>query len=236
MDFDLLVAIRFSRHTCTEMTVALFDLDGTLTDPKEGLVNCVQYACERLGRPCPPAQELTMFIGPPLRPMFATLFDTSDTELIERGVELYRERYADIGVYETIAYRGVREMLEESALRTSGMYLATSKPTVFAHRIIRHLGFEDYFAGIYGVELDGTFDDKATLLRHLLATEGIPAQTAVMVGDRSADIVAANANGIRSVGALWGYGSEDELRRAGAGRLCANPQDVPLFIHADEQG
>jgi phosphoglycolate phosphatase len=208
------------------LTILLFDLDGTLTDPRKGLVNCVRHAFEALNRPCPPEELLVTFIGPPLRPMFATLLDTSDTALIESAVAHYRERYARKGLFETEAYPGISEMLAESRGFASAAFLATSKPTVFAKRIVDHLGFKDHFSGIYGVELDGRFDDKADLLAYLLDSEGIAPESAVMIGDRAADILAARANRIRTVGVLWGYGSWDELNSAGARTIAASPREL----------
>jgi phosphoglycolate phosphatase len=205
---------------------ALFDLDGTLVDPKRGLVHCVSYALERLAAPCPAPDVLTAFIGPPLRGMFATLLETADPERIERAVSLYRERYRDAGLYETQPYEGIRAMLEETSRLASSAFVATSKPAVFAKRILRHLDLDGYFAGVYGPELDGTFDDKADLLRHLLAEQHIPSHAAVMIGDRAADVFAAKANGIRSIGTLWGYGSREELVGAGADRLCKSPGEL----------
>jgi len=206
--------------------VPLFDLDGTLTDPRRGLVNCVQYAFEAMRKSCPPEEELLQYIGPPLRRMFATLLNTSDTGKIEQAVSLYRERYSQKGVYETQAYPGVPEMLRECRGLAARTYLATSKPRVFAERIIAHLGFANDFAGIYGVELDGRLDDKALLLEHLLDREALTAGSCVMIGDRAADIVAAKANHMPSIGVLWGYGSEEELLAAGAGTICRRPEEI----------
>ena len=190
----------------------------------------MRYALERLGTPCPGSEELTAFIGPPLRGMFATLLETTDQQLIERAVSLYRERYRDLGLYETQPYEGIRAMLETSSRIVSSAFVATSKPAVFAKRILRHLDLEGYFAGIYGPELDGTFDDKTELLRHLLAEQHLPSHSAVMIGDRAADVLAAKANGLRSIGALWGYGSRDELAKAGADKFCASPVEILPYL------
>jgi phosphoglycolate phosphatase len=158
--------------------------------------------------------------------MFATLLETSDTSLIEKAVTHYRERYSETGVYETQAYRGISEMLTAVRRLVPACLLATSKPTVFANRIVQHLGFESSFERIYGVELDGRFDNKAELLEHLLVQENIAPESAVMIGDRAADILAAKANRIPSIGVLWGYGSAEELQTAGAGTLCASPEEL----------
>jgi len=209
-----------------EKLILLFDLDGTLTDPKAGLLGCVRYAFEKLSVPCPPDDVLCRFVGPPLRAMFATLLNTSDKLVIEEAVHLYRERYEGKGVYENHAYEGVDAMLADSKQVASTAFVATSKPTVFAERIVQNLGFRRHFAGIYGSALDGRFDDKAELLSHLLAEENIVPRHAIMIGDRAADVIAAKANGISSIGVLWGYGSADELEDAGADELCSTPGDL----------
>jgi phosphoglycolate phosphatase len=117
-------------------------------------------------------------------------------------------------------------MLADVCQTTTAMYIATSKPTVYAERIVKHFGLEPHFRKVYGAELDGRYDNKAELLAHLLAEECIRPEAAVMIGDRAADVVAAKANGVQSVGVLWGYGSEQELRDAGADVLCSSPWEL----------
>ncbi len=206
----------------------LFDLDGTLTDPRLGMVRSIRYALDRLARPCPPDDVLASFIGPPLRGTFATLLETKDRERIEEAMTLYRERYADVGLFENELYEGVDEMLHD--VKRARAFVATGKPAVYAERVIAHFALGHHFARVYGPELDGRFDDKADLLAHLLETEGIVPKTAVMIGDRAADVIAARANGVSSIGTLWGYGSADELHDAGAERLCATPKDLAACL------
>jgi phosphoglycolate phosphatase len=209
--------------------VLLFDLDGTLTDPRPGIVGCIRHALDRLSVACPTDDALARHIGPPLRGTFATLLGTSETEQIEEAMRLYRERFAETGLYENQVYDGVPAMLEAVCKGASATYVATSKPAVYASRIVKHFGLNHHFTRVYGPELDGRFDDKAELLGHLLRTEAVAAEMAVMIGDREADIHAAKANGVRSVGVLWGYGTERELREAGADRLCATPQELAAW-------
>ena len=206
--------------------VLLFDLDGTLTDPRLGMVRSIRYALDGLERPCPPDDVLASFIGPPLRRTFATLLETDDRARVEEAMTLYRERYADVGLYENELYDGIHEMLRDVKRAAARAFVATGKPVVYAERVIAHFELGRHFAGVYGPELGGRFDDKAELLAHLLATEQIAAKSAVMIGDRAADIIAARANRVSSIGALWGYGSEEELRDAGADRLCAAPHEL----------
>jgi len=203
--------------------VILFDLDGTLTDPRLGIVACMRYALDQLARPCPPDEILASFIGPPLRGTFSILLGTSDIKLIEEAMTLYRQRFADKGLYENQIYEGIPEMLQSARQTGYLSFVATSKPTVYADRIVKYFGLDRHFTGVYGSELGGRFENKADLLAFFLERERFPADVAVMVGDRAADIIAAKNNGIRSVGVLWGYGSEGELTDAGADKLCLTP-------------
>ena len=212
------------------MTALLFDLDGTLTDPRPGIVRCMKYALDRLRAPYPSDDALASFIGPSLRDTFATLLVTSDRALVERALALYREQYSETGLLENHVYDGVARMLDAIPRLASAAFVATLKPRVYADRIVHHLGLARHFAGVYGPELDGRFEDKAELLAELLAVEKIAAANAVMIGDRAGDIVAARTNGIRSIGALWGYGSRIELVEAGADGLCSSPGELPACL------
>ena len=207
-------------------SVLLFDLDGTLTDPRVGMVRSIRFALDRLARPCPSDDVLASFVGPPLRGTFAVLLDTEDRARIEEAMSLYRERYADVGLFENCVYDGVPEMLEAARGAASALFIATSKPAVYADRIVKHFGLDHHFAGVYGAELDGRFDHKTDLLAHVVITERVAPETAVMVGDRASDVLAARTNGIRSIGVLWGYGSEQELVGAGPEALCASPDEL----------
>ncbi len=208
----------------------LLDLDGTLTDPRAGIVRSIRHALDRLARPCPPDDALAARIGPPLRETFAVLLATADPARIEHAMRLYRERFADVGLFENEVYDGVPAMLD--GLRRDGgrLFVATAKPAVFAERIVRHFALDHHFAGVYGPDLDGRLDDKAELLAHLLAAERLDPARVVMVGDRSGDVAAARNNGVRSIGVLWGYGSRAELLGAGADTVCAWPASLPAAV------
>jgi len=196
--------------------VVLLDLDGTLTDPKDGITRSIRYALERLARPSPDDADLLFAIGPPLRASFARLMKTEDAEAIEVAMTLYRERFATVGLFENRVYDGIPEML--AALKHNGckLLLATAKPHVYALQILEHFKLLTHFDGIYGSELDGTRQHKADLLDHLLTCEKLdPAyRLTVMVGDRHHDIDAAHANGCGAMAVSWGYGSEAELAHA----------------------
>ena len=206
--------------------VFLFDLDGTLTDPRTGIVGSLRFALEQLAVSCPTEEVLAGYIGPPLRGTFATLLGTGDPDRIEEAMRLYRQRFADVGLYENRVYDGVPEMLERAGSAATAVYVATSKPAIYAERIVQHFGLAHHFRKVYGPELDGRYEDKAELLAHLLTRENVQPEAALMIGDRSADVRAAKASGVRSIGVLWGYGSEQELINAGADSLCATPGEL----------
>jgi phosphoglycolate phosphatase len=217
-------------HTRSTITHVLFDLDGTLTDPRPGLVGAIQYALQRLGRPVPPEESLLWCIGPPLRTSFAALLDTDEETHLARAIEFYRERYGTTGLYENQVYAGIPEAL--AILRTASvtLFVATSKPHVFARRIVEHFGLDSFFRQIYGSEFDGRHMDKRDLLRHILEQEGFAPGRALMVGDRGADMVGARVNGLWAGGVTYGYGSAEELRSAGAQVLFSAPADIVQWV------
>lgn len=202
----------------------LFDLDGTLTDSRAGIVGCIRHALGRLGRACPADEALAAYIGPPLRGTFSTLLGTTDPAQIEAALAHYRARYDETGLYENRVYDGVPEMLEAAGRQAEAMYVTTAKLQHAASRIVAHFDLARHFAAVYGAQPDGRFDRKAELLAHLLETGVIQAERTVMVGDRGLDIVAAKAHGLRAIGALWGFGDDRELTEAGADHLCENPR------------
>jgi phosphoglycolate phosphatase len=205
----------------------LFDLDGTLTDPVEGITRCLRYALETLGATSPPLSQLAAYIGPPLRVTFAELLNADrNASAVEQAVQLYRERFSTVGLFENDPYPGVVEMLR--TLRAIGfrLYIATSKPHVFAQRILRHFALDGYFAAVYGSELDGRHDDKGELVQFLLQQERLSGSETVMVGDRSHDVLAARQNSVLAMGVTYGYGTEGELLQAKADFLCHSPADV----------
>lgn len=204
----------------------LFDLDGTLTDPREGIVRCLQYALEELGRASPPEDQLARYIGPPLYESFPVLLKSTDTKLIERAVGLYRKRFAAQGIFENKLYPGIIYALTALQAKSYSLYLVTSKPTVFSRQIIDHFALQRYFQNVYGSELDGTRADKRELIGHVLAREKIHPIEATMIRDREHDIKGAIANGVHPVGVLLGYGSREELVQAGASALCESPESL----------
>lgn len=216
-----------------QKTFILFDLDGTLTDPAEGITRSIQYACERLAIPIPAREELLFAIGPPIQSTFARLLATEDECAIRTAVGFYRDRYASHGMLrENAVYPGVESMLAGLKDARFRLYVATSKPIFYAAQILDHFGLHRHFAAAYGSELDGTRANKADLIGWLLECEGIAREQAVMVGDRKHDILGAKEHGVYSIGVAYGYGSREELTVAGADALCDSPADVLALLRA----
>jgi phosphoglycolate phosphatase len=206
-----------------------FDLDGTLTDPKPGITRSIQYALQKLGHPTIPSEdELTWCIGPPLRASFAKILDAEDHA--DRAVSLYRERFSDIGLFENAVYDGISEVLTTLSQSGQRLFVATSKPHVFATRIVEHFGLRHHFEHVFGSELDGTRVDKSDLLQYALKIAAVDPSKTVMIGDRSHDMVGAANNRMKAIGVLYGYGSRDELIGAGALHVCASPRAIPGCI------
>ena len=210
--------------------VLLVDLDGTLADNYAGISRSIVYALEHLGHEVPDVAELRRCVGPPLRHTFARLLGTQDRAAIERAIGLYRERYSDVGWRENLVYEGVVDAMARLAGQTARMFICTSKPAPFAQRIVDEFGLGGDFAAIYGADLAGALDDKAKLVAHVLAQEGIAVERAIMIGDREHDVRAAQANALLSIGVLWGYGTREELAAADA--LVSAPSQLPDAVTA----
>lgn len=212
---------------------ALLDLDGTLTDPYPGISACIRQALQQMGIPEPGPDQLRGWIGPPLLDSFARHFRSlglaADPQL---ALSLYRERFASRGLFENSVYPGVAESLAK--LRSAGLRLclATSKPRVYALRIVAHFGLDAWLDECYGSELDGKRSDKVELLEYVLEHEGIAANCCAMIGDRRHDMEAARYHGLRAIGVLWGYGSREELLQAGAEALATEPAELPALALA----
>ena len=213
--------------TTPAIDTVFFDLDGTLSDPKIGITASIQYALAKFDIPVPSQDELTWCIGPPLHASFKALLGTTDAD---RAVDLYRERFGDVGLYENTLYPGIADVLTAVAAGGRRLFVATSKPHVFADRIIDHFGLRSHFGRVFGSELDGTRVHKTDLLRYALEETSTDPARAIMIGDRKHDIIGAANNGIATIGVLYGYGSRAELVDAGAGHLCAAPGEIPDLI------
>jgi phosphoglycolate phosphatase len=205
----------------------LFDLDGTLTDPKPGITRCIGYALECLGAGSVDIDSLGWCIGPPLRGSFERLLNTRDPELVASAIDHYRERFRDVGLFENAVYEGIPEAL--GTLKTGGatLHVATSKPETFAIRILERFGLAPFFDQIVGSELDGTREAKGEVIAQVLRLAQVDPAAAVMVGDRMHDVQGAREHGMPCVGVLFGYGEEEELASAGAWPLVSSPSEIP---------
>ena len=209
------------------MTVVFLDLDGTLTDSGPGILNCVSYALEKMQMP-PFEGNRSWMIGPPLWPTFEILGVSKEN--LDHAVALYRERYTDVGWSENSLYEGILEQL--SILKDQGytLCIATSKPHSYAEKITAHFGISEYMTDEFGSELDGTRSDKTSLLAHGLGVTGALAENSLMIGDRSYDVIGAKNNGIKVVGASYGYGGNTELIEAGADALIFNVTELSSAV------
>lgn len=205
--------------------LALFDLDGTLIDSEVGIVASIRYALENLGAPIPPGEVLRTWIGPPLRATFPTALG-DDPQIIERAVELYRERFAQIGWREHSVYAGIAEAIEALSARGVKLAVVTSKPDLYAGRIVASLPFGARFEQVFAVSPHSAHSEKAELIAQALQHFGIDASKAVMIGDRHFDMHGARANGVRAIGVIWGFGSREELLEAGAEPVIATPAQL----------
>lgn len=214
----------------------LFDLDGTLTDPAEGITKCTIHALTEMEREIPPIEELYKFIGPPLVTSFIEFCGMTEDDA-KLGLRLYRERFSDVGWRENVPYDGIHEQLD--IIRKSGvkLALATSKPEKFAVDIMNEFGLAEYFDEICGSSLDGSRNEKADVIRYALGRLGIndvraavDAGEIAMVGDRKYDILGAREIGAIPIGVLWGYGDEAELTDAGAVKICTDVSDLAKTV------
>ena len=200
----------------------LFDLDGTISDPKEGMVKSIQYSLKELNIHVDNAEALTSFIGPPIRDSFQKLFGLNIEET-ERAVAKYREYFSETGIFENTLYDGIETMLKTLKNEGKSLILATSKAAVYAERILEYFNISQYFSFVSGSELDGRRSQKSEVIQYALDNMGITElEKAIMVGDREFDIIGANKAGIESVGVLYGYGGLQELKNAGATYIVEN--------------
>lgn len=207
-----------------------FDLDGTLTDPMLGITSSVQYALSKFGISVRYLKELIPFIGPPLKESFQRFYGFSD-EQAEKAVAYYREYFSPKGIYENEIYAGIPQLLEDLTNAGFELAVATSKPGVYAERILKHFGIDAYFSLVAGSELDGTRVQKAEVIQYALDMFGITGKEVVMIGDREHDIKGAAACGVTSVGVLYGYGSRQELTEAGADHIVATVKELREWLY-----
>lgn len=188
----------------------LFDLDGTLTDPKEGIVNSILFALNKLNIHEKNISELETFIGPPLKESFVKRYNLTN-ELADKAMLYYREYFSVKGIYENKIYHGVKELLESLSDQHYKLFVATSKPTVFAVEVLRYFEIDSYFNEIVGSNLDNSLTDKTEIISYLLTAYGLQAGNSIMIGDRKHDIIGAKNNSMKTIAVTYGYGSPEEL-------------------------
>lgn len=208
---------------------ALFDLDGTLTDPAVGITNSVMYALRKFGIEPPEREALYKFIGPPLAWSFKEYYNLSDDDS-KTAIKYYREYFSDRGIFENEEYDGIDNMLSTLGETGTRIVLATSKPDVYAEKILRHFGLYEYFYFLSGNTLSETRPLKTDVIEYAVKTCGIDRMKAVMTGDREYDILGARACGLMSVGVTYGYGSREELTKAGADALAPDVKSLARLI------
>lgn len=208
----------------------LFDLDGTITDSATGITRCVAYALNHFGIQVNDLRELSPFIGPPLLDSFKDFYHFTD-EQAALAVVKYRERYEHKGIFENKLYPGIKELLMEASLSGKNVILATSKPEIFARRILDYFELSGYFSFIAGSGLDGTLHTKTDVINHILQTNNIAdPNSMVMIGDRKHDIIGAKNTGIDSIGVLYGFGDYKELAEAGANYIVKDIPELRKFL------
>jgi len=205
----------------------LFDLDGTLTDSGEGIINCAILALEHFGLPIPSREEMRVFVGPPLHESFIKHGVPADKA--EEAIRVYRSRYIPIGAYENTPYPGIRELLE--ALKAEGhkLYVATSKPEAMSIKILEHFDLARYFDMICGATMDTSRSTKEAVIAYLLEQNG-RSDNMVMVGDTKFDILGAKEHGIPAIGVSWGYGKVEDMVAAGATAIAYTMDDLLALL------
>jgi phosphoglycolate phosphatase len=213
-----------------DITTILFDLDGTLTDPKDGITRCIQYALDKMGTDAPDTDSLTWVIGPPLKTSFSKILDTSDEQTLSRALSHYRERYGDIGMFENILYPDIPEALETIKNTGRKIMLATSKPEVYAVRILEFMDIMKYFDAAYGSKLDGSLTEKVHLIGHIIAKENLNPENTMIIGDRKHDIIGGKENSIITAAVTYGYGTSEELAEAKPDFIFNSMLEAAAFI------
>jgi phosphoglycolate phosphatase len=213
-----------------------FDLDGTLTDSREGIIRCLRHALGAVGRGAPADAVLERTIGLPLREVLAELTGGAGNGLADLALQAYRERYRAVGMFENRLYPGVVECLAALQARGRSQYVVTAKVGIFAEQILEHFGIRPFFSAVYGPDLSGESARKAPLIRRALSGQGLDPRQVVMVGDRAEDIEGARANGLRAIAVGWGYGSREELTAAGPDLLVEEAAGLCAALLADSPG
>ncbi|NLQ66699.1 HAD family hydrolase [Streptococcus mutans] len=204
----------------------LFDLDGTLTNPALGITNSLAYALEKFNIEVTDKKELYRFIGPPLQDSFENFYHFSKEDSL-KAVDFYRDYFRHKGLYENEVYQGIPDLLERLKAQGKKLLVATSKPEEFARQILKHFELFDYFDLVAGASMDGSRRLKGDVIAHALTSAQVSdLSAAIMIGDREHDIIGAKKNGLDAIGVLYGFGSQEELEKAGATYIATNVEEL----------
>lgn len=206
----------------------LFDLDGTLTDSGEGIINCAALALEHFGLPVPDREAMRVFVGPPLHETFVRF--GVPAERTEEAISVYRSRYVPIGKFENAPYPGIQELLEHLKDQGHRLFVATSKPENMSVEILEKFGMAHYFEAICGASMDQSRSTKEAVIAYLLERNG-SADNMIMVGDTKFDVLGAKAHGIPTIGVAWGYGETEDMRSAGAIAIAETMEELEALLN-----
>lgn len=212
-----------------EIKTILFDLDGTLTDSGEGIINCAAMTLERFGLPVPSREEMRVFVGPPLGDTFIKFGIPSDRT--DEAIAIFRSRYVPIGKFENFPYPGIPELLQKLKEQGHSLYVATSKPEVTAKEVLEHFGLSHFFTEICGATMDHSRQTKSDVIAFLLEQIGRSGDL-IMVGDTAYDVIGAAEHGIPTIGVAWGYGEIADIQEAGAIAIAENPDALLRLLNA----
>lgn len=208
----------------------LFDLDGTLTNPALGITNSLAYALEKFNIEVTDKKELYRFIGPPLQDSFENFYHFSKEDSL-KAVDFYRDYFRHKGLYENEVYQGIPDLLERLKAQGKKLLVATSKPERFARQILKHFELFDYFDLVSGASMDGSRRLKGDVIAHALTSAQVSdLSAAIMIGDREHDIIGAKKNGLDAIGVLYGFGSQEELEKAGAKDMAKTVADLRKIL------
>ena len=201
----------------------LFDLDGTITDSGEGIMNCAELALQHFGLPVPDRSTMRVFVGPPLDETFMKFGVPADQT--DEAIRVYRSRYIPIGKFENSPYPGVEDLLSRLKAQGHKLFIATSKPEQMSVDILEHFGLAKYFDQICGATMDGSRSKKADIITYLLQSADTTAD-AIMVGDTAYDVIGAKAHGMPAIGVSWGYGKVADMEAAGAAGIAHTMEEL----------
>lgn len=217
-----------------EYQYILFDLDGTLTEPAEGITNSVKYALEKYGICNVSTEELLKFIGPPLRDSFMEYYDFKEEDA-QKAVGYYREYFSEKGIFENKVYSGITDLLGQLKGKGKTLIVATSKPEKFTNQILDHFHLTQYFDFVAGATMDNARTKKADIIQYAIDNAPVPdIEKAIMIGDRHHDIDGANTVRMDSIGVLYGYGTKEELEKAGAAYIVSDVGELKAQLLGKE--